>query len=107
MTQGSLGGDGKGKTKSTERNVDKETKTYVQKKREEEENSISGLKENSGQLVIAKESKFVAVVAQSLWRLSYGLQDPGSISGKGNDGIFSSFTASKWLWGPPSFLSTG
>jgi hypothetical protein len=40
----------------------KEREAYLQKKREEEENAISELEKNSGQLVIPKKSKFVSIL---------------------------------------------
>jgi len=42
------------------------------------------------------------------YRLGYGLNDWGSVPGRGNDEIlFSSLSCPDQLWGPPSFLSNG
>jgi hypothetical protein len=47
-----------------------------------------------------------AVIAQSIQRLGYGLDDRGSITGRSNDEIFSSLPSSPdRLWSPPSLLS--
>jgi len=49
-----------------------------------------------------------AGIAQSLYRLGYGMDDWGSVPVGGNDGIFfSSLSLPDWLWGPPSLISSG
>jgi len=44
-------------------------------------------------------------VAKPIYKLGYGLDDRGSIRGRGSDGIFSSPPHPERLWDPPSLLS--
>jgi len=49
-----------------------------------------------------------AGVAQSVWRLGWGLDDRGSIPGRDNDGIlFCSPSRPDWLCSPTTLLSNG
>jgi hypothetical protein len=47
------------------------------------------------------------MIAQLVQSLGFGLDDQGSILGRGSNGIFSSPPRPYRLWGPPSLLSDG
>jgi hypothetical protein len=52
--------------------------------------------------LVSLQNLYWEMTAQSVQWLGHGLEDRGSIPGRGNDGIFfSSSPRSDWPWGPP------